>query len=259
MRLVFAFAALSMLVSADGATAFDDALGADVSGHSAVESAFVSKGMTCHDGAVWNPSATVSNFRVGDACIPAYIGFWGMFSLSETDKFPQQKPGRWIEADTYAGIDFARPLGWDEHVSLKTWWLRWHFPATGRRSTDMCALDVTVKDVPLHPTTSWRYRFHGASRGRVEIKFGVSEEYRFNEDWKMFAGLNVWYIDYRNENPDRTSGFSCGDASVGVGWKIFFAKATYWFRPDPRVLTKGSLPYNYSERMVYSAGVRFAF
>ena len=205
---------------------FNDAFGADVSGHSAVESAFVSKGMTCHDGAVWNPSATVSNFRVGDACIPAYIGFWGMFSLSETYKFPQQKPGRWIEADTYAGIDFARPLGWDEHVSLKTW----------------C-----------------RYRFHGASRGRVEIKFGVSEDYRFNEDWKVFAWLNVWYMDYRNENPDRTSGFSCGDASVGVGWKMFYVKATYWFRPDPRVLTKGSLPYNYSERMVYSAGVRFAF
>jgi hypothetical protein len=248
-----------MFVSTDGATVFNDAFGVDVSGHSAVESAFVSKGMTCHDGAVWNPSAPASNFRIGDACIPAYIGFWGMFSLSETDKFPQQKPGRWIETDTYAGIDFARPLGWDEHVSLKTWWLRWHFPATGRRSTDMCAIDATLKDVPLHPTTSWRYRFHGASRGRVEIKFGVSEDYRFNEDWKVFAGLNVWYMDYRNENPDRTSGLSCGDAAVGVGWKMFYVKATYWFRPDPRVLTKGSLPYNYSERMVYSAGVRFAF
>jgi hypothetical protein len=67
MRLVATFSVLSMFVSTDGATVFNDAFGVDVSGHSAVESAFVSKGMTCHDGAVWNPSATASNFRIGDA------------------------------------------------------------------------------------------------------------------------------------------------------------------------------------------------
>lgn len=230
-----------------------------VSGWSSIDSAYVSKGRTCHDGLVWNPSVTIADFAVGDWRLPAYIGYWGMFSLSDTDKFPREKPGRWIEADPYAGVDFAKVFGWEELVVVKSWWLRWHFPATGRKSTDMCALDVTLKKIPLHPTTSWRYRFHGASRGRVEIKFGVSDEYVFFEDWRVFGGLNLWYIDYRNENADRRSGPSCGDLSAGLGWKCLYFKTSYWFQLDHDVLKKGSNPYDYDENLIFSVGVRFAF
>lgn len=250
----------SCAAAPDSASAFDGGdFAFSASCVSAIENAFVSKGMTCHDGAVWNPFLTVSDFGLGDVRVPAYAGAWSMFSLSETDKFPAQKPGRWIEVDTLAGVDFAKMSEWKDSLSLKTWWLRWHFPATGRRSTDMCAVDLTFKKVPLHPTTSWRYRFHGASSGRVEVKLGVSEKYDFLEDWQVFGGLNVWYIGYQNENPDRTSGFSCGDLSAGVRWKIFYVKTTYWFRVDHDVLTKGSAPYNYSENLVYSAGVCLKF
>ena len=230
-----------------------------VAGWSAIDSAYVSKGRTCHDGLVWNPSATIADFGVGDNILPVYIGYWGMFSLSDSDKFPKEKPGRWVEADPYAGMDWAKFTEWKEYVAFKTWWLRWNFPASGKDPMDMSALDVALKKVPLHPATSWRYRFYGASKGRVEIKLGVSEEYKFFEDWRVFGGLNLWYIDYRNENSARPSGPSCGDLSAGIGWKWLYAKTTYWFQLDPDVLERGHDPYDYDENLILSAGFRFAF
>jgi len=237
----------------------DNGFVADVSGWSAVDSAYVSKGRTCHDGLVWNPSATLSDFGVGDRRLPAYIGYWGMMSLSTSKKFPDEKPGTWVEADPYAGMDFAKFFDWKDHVALKTWWLRWHFPATHRKPMDMCAFDAVLKKLPLHPATSWRYRFHGASKGRVEIRFGVSEQYVFLEDWRVFGGLNLWYIDYRNENSAKTSGPSSGDISLGLGWKWLYFKTSYWFQLDPDVLKSGHGPYDYDENLVFSAGFRFSF
>ena len=75
----------------------------------------------------------------------------------------------------------------------------------------------------------------------------------------MFGGLNLWYIDYRNENADRRSGPSCGDLSAGLGWKCLYFKASYWFQLDHDVLKKGSNPYDYDENLIFSVGVRFAF
>ena len=46
-----------------------------VSGWSSIDSAYVSKGRTCHDGLVWNPSVTIADFAVGDWRLPAYIGY----------------------------------------------------------------------------------------------------------------------------------------------------------------------------------------
>ena len=230
-----------------------------VSGWSAIDSAYVSKGRTCHDGPAWNPSITVSDFGMGDRILPAYGGYWGMYSLSTSKKFPAEKPGRWIESDPYAGMDWAKFTDWKDYAALKTWWLRWHFPATGKKPMDMVALDLLLKKVPLHPTTSWRYRVCGSTKGRAEIKFGLSEEYMFFEDWRVFGAINLWYIDYRNENRAKVSGLSSGDLSLGLGWKWLYVKATYWFQLDKHVLRGGHGPYDYDENLVLSAGFRFAF
>ncbi len=258
-----ALVALASVVAVSTACAMSvpdgDGFSVSVSGKSEIDSVYVSKGRTCHDGLVWNPMVIVSDFGIGERVFPAYVGYWGMLSLSRTDKFPKEEPGKWVEADPLAGIDFAKFFEWKDVVSLKAWWLRWHFPATGRRSTDMCAFDATLRKCPLHPMTSWRYRFHGASRGRVEIKFGISEERAFLEDWRIFGGCNLWYIDYRNENPDKPSGPSCGDLSAGIGWKMLYVKAAYWFQLDRDVLKKGGMPYDYDESLVLGTGIRFAF
>lgn len=230
-----------------------------VSGWSAIDSAYVSKGRTCHDGPAWNPSITVSDFGMGDRILPAYGGYWGMYSLSTSKKFPAEKPGRWIESDPYAGMDWAKFTDWKDYAALKTWWLRWHFPATGKKPMDMVAFDLLLKKVPLHPTTSWRYRVCGSTKGRAEIKFGLSEEYMFFEDWRVFGAINLWYIDYRNENRAKVSGLSSGDLSLGLGWKWLYVKATYWFQLDKHVLRSGHDPYDYDENLILSAGFRFAF
>ena len=258
-RRILAVALLQSLGAYGFSLPVGSGMGAKIGGWYEVDSVYTSKGMTCHDGLVGNLSANISDFRVGDTVLPAFIGYWGILSLSESKKFPKEKPGRWVEADTYAGVDTAKFFDWKEYVSLKMWWLRWNFPDTGRKPTDMCAFDVTLIKCPLHPTTSWRYRFHGASEGRFEVKAGVFEEYGFTEDWFAFSGLTLWYVNYKNENPARSSGLSCGDVSLGLRWKMFYVKATYYFQLDPDVVKKGHQPYNYDENLVFGAGFRFAF
>ena len=225
----------------------------------AIHSVYVSKGKTCHDGLVWNPSVTIWDFGVGDKILPVFVGYWGMFSLSDTDKFPKEKVGRWIEADTYGGIDWAKFTDWKDYATLRTWGLRWHFPATGKKPCDMVAFDSKLKKVPFRPTTAWRYRYNGSARGRVEVRLGFSEEYKFFEDWWVLGELNFWYINYRNENRAKPSGLNSGDISAGLGWKWVFFMATYWFPLDKDVLPCGENPYDYDESFTLSSGLRFLF
>lgn len=227
-----------------------------VSGWSAIESAYVSKGRTCHDGLTWNPCLTVSDIRVKDILIPAYMGYWGEFSLSETDLYPLEKPGKWIEADPYAGIEWTHYLPWEKYLRVKTWCLRWHFPATDRQPMDMCAIDMIGRTF-LNPSTSWRYRYNGSTEGRVEIRFGCAEEYVFLEDFRLFGGLNGWLIDYTLEDDAKESGLSSCDLTFGLGWKWLYVKAVYWFPFDRRVLNDGTATYGYDKSLVFTAGVRF--
>ena len=77
---VLSMAALMLPVMAAKGFSVPDKEGfsAHVSGWSAIDSAYVSKGRTCHDGLVWNPSATVSDFGIGENRFPAYVGFWNL-------------------------------------------------------------------------------------------------------------------------------------------------------------------------------------
>jgi len=229
-----------------------------VAGWNELESAYVSKGRTCHDGLTWNPCITLSDFRVKDVTVPVYVGYWGQFSLSETDLYPLETPGKWIEADPFAGIEWTRYLPWEEYVRIKTWCLRWHFPATDRQPMDMCAIDIVGKTF-LRPSTSWRYRYHGTTEGRVEIRFGCGEDYVFAEDFRLFSSLNAWLIDYTLEDDSKESGLSSGDLTGGVGWKWLYVKAVYWFPFDRRVLSDRTETYGYDKELVLAAGFKFAF
>lgn len=254
LRTLFPIALCASAAHAEG----DGQLPFHMSGYVDFDSSYVSKGRTCHDAPVLNPNVAVHGFRIGETVLPFYAGCWSVLSLSSTDKYPLEKPGRWVEVDPYAGAELAGLCGLGECLSMKAWVLRWHFPATHRQPMDMAAFD-TRANVFLHPSTSWRYRYHGKSEGRVEIKVGIDETRRFTDDWNVFGSVNLWLVDYRNESSAKESGLNSGDLTAGLGWKMFCVKAVYWFPLDRRVLNDRPETYGYDKRLVLATGVRFSF
>lgn len=223
-----------------------------------VDSGCVSKGRTIHDAPVTCMRGFLSDFRAYDTTIPAFVGCVGKLSISNTDRYPEETPGQWVEVDPTAGLEWSRYVGLEDDMRLVARWFRWTFPATGRAPSDAAILDATVKTF-LNPTASLWYRFHGPTRGRVEFLLSASEEYEILEDLRVFGALNSWYVDSHNEDADRESGANAGELLGGLSWRWFYVKTSYWFQLDRRVLSGDNPTYDYDKQIIFSAGMHFAF
>jgi len=222
------------------------------------DSACVSKGRTIHDAPVTCMRGFLSDFRIIDTTIPAFVGCIGKLSISNTDRYPEETPGEWVELDPTAGLEWSRYVGLADDMRLVARWFRWTFPATGRAPSDAAILDATVK-VLLNPTVSLWYRFHGPTRGRFEFLLSASEEYGILDDLKAFGTLNAWFVDSRNECGDRESGANAGELVGGLSWRWFYVKTAYWFQLDRRVLSGDNPTYDYDKQVIFSAGMKFVF
>ena len=224
-----------------------------------LDSACVSKGRTVHDAPVTCMRGFLSDFRVCDTTIPAFAGCVGKLSISNTDRYPREKPGKWVELDPTAGFEWSRYAGLEDDFRLATRWFRWTYPSAHRKDpSDAAILDVTYKTF-LNPTVSLWYRFHGPTKGRVEVLLSLGEEWELWEDFKVFGLLNNWFVNYSNENTDKESGASAGEFALGVSWRWLYFKTTYWFPLDRRVLSGDSPTYDYDKNLIFTTGVRIPF
>ena len=222
------------------------------------DSACVSKGRTIHDAPVTCMRGFLSDFRILDTTIPAFVGCIGKLSISNTSRYPEETPGKWVELDPTAGLEWSRYTGLEDDVRLVARWFHWTFPATGRAPSDAAILDATAKTF-LNPTASLWYRFHGPTKGRCELLLSASEEYEILDGLKAFGALNTWFVDSRNETGDRESGANAGELVGGVSWRCFYAKAAYWFQLDRRVLSGDNPTYDYDKQIIFSIGMKFTF
>lgn len=224
-----------------------------------LDSACVSKGRTVHDAPVTCMRGFLSDFRVCDTTIPSFVGCVGKLSISNTERYPREKPGKWVELDPTAGFEWSRYLGLEDDFRLANRWFRWTYPsARGKDPSDAAILDVTYKTF-LNPTVSVWYRFHGPTKGRVEVLLSLSEESEIWEKVKVFGLLNTWFIDYYHENADKESGASAGEFALGLSWRWFYFKTTYWFPLDRRVLSGDNPTYDYDKNLIFTVGVRVPF
>lgn len=250
--VIVAFAMPAMSGEAENAPAFKGRV--DWS----LDSACVSKGRTIHDAPVTCMRGFISDFSVLDTTIPAFVGCVGKLSISNTDRYPKETPGKWVELDPTAGFEWSRYAGLEDDFRLTTRWFRWTFPAIDKDPSDAAIIDVTYKTF-LNPTASLWYRFHGPTKGRVELVLSLNEEWKVWEDFKVFGLLNTWFIDYSHENADKESGASAGEFALGLSWRWFYFKTTYWFPLDRRVLSGDNPTYDYDKNLIFSLGTRFSF
>ena len=223
-----------------------------------LDSACVSKGRTIHDAPVTCMRGFLSDFRVLDTTVPAFVGCVGKLSISNTDRYPKETPGKWVELDPTAGFEWSRYIGLEDDFRLTTRWFRWTFPTIDKDTSDAAILDVTYKTF-LNPTVSLWYRFHGPTKGRVELLLSLNEERKVWEDFKVFGLLNTWFIDYSHENADKESGASAGEFAMGLSWRWFYFKTTYWFQLDRRVLSGDNPTYDYDKNLIFTLGTRLSF
>ena len=222
------------------------------------DSACVSKGRTIHDAPVTCMRGFLSDFRIVDTTIPAFVGCIGKLSISDTDRYPEETPGEWVEIDPTAGLEWSRYVGLEDDMRLVARWFRWTFPATCRAPSDAAILDATVKTL-LNPTASLWYRFHGPTKGRFEVLLSASEECGIWDELKAFGTLNAWFVDSRNECGDRESGANAGELVGGLSWRCFYVKSAYWFQLDRRVLSGDNPTYDYDKQVIFSVGMKLAF
>ena len=181
-----------------------------------MDSACVSKGRTIHDAPVTCMRGFVSDFRVLDTTIPAFVGCVGKLSISRTDRYPKETPGKWVELDPTAGVEWSRYVGLEDDFRLTASWFRWTFPsAPGKDPSDAAILDATCKTF-LNPTVSLWYRFHGPTEGRVELLLSLSEDREIWNGVKAFGILNTWFVDYSREDSGKESGANAGEFALGL-------------------------------------------
>ena len=47
--------------------------------------------------------------------------------------------------------------------------------------------------------------------------------------------------------------------ALGLSWRWFYFKTTYWFPLDRRVLSGDNPTYDYDKNLIFSLGTRFSF
>lgn len=68
------------------------------------------------------------------------------------------------------------------------------------------------------------------------------------------AGTNVLADD-----KCRFSANASCEFALGLSWRWFYFKTTYWFLLDRRVLSGENPTYDYDKNLIFSLGARFSF
>ena len=182
-------------------------------------SAYVFRGATFNDGAVFQPYIDVAG-------LPIEFGIWGNLDIDDYDD--SLDDGQFSEIDIYAS--YALPLGIDP-VGVSVGYTEYVYPNADAEADREIGLSVGL-DALLSPELGLYYGIDGGIDESLHAELAVSQTVVENDTVTVELGASVAF-----EDPDvGEDGFSYYTASLGVSYGILSAGVTYVGQIDDDVL-----------------------
>lgn len=231
------------------------AMGGDVSVSADLASAYVFRGATLNDGAVFQPGMEA----VAEGLT---LGVWGNLDLDDYDGALED--GEFSEIDLYGSYEI--PM---DAISMSIGYTEYAYPGSGgdpEVSTDEMGVTTASAtrgeadrevnlglsaSAPGSPSLSVNYGLGGAIDKSLYVEGGLSHECMMMDMIAMSLSAAVGYLD-----PDEgESGFSHYSASVGGSYGCFTASLTHIGRIDDDVLPDVEDGGAYDVELVGMAGI----
>lgn len=225
--------ALLALVSAPAALAAEATVGVDFN------SAYVFRGDTVNDGAVAQPSVSVSG-------LPIDLNVWGNLDLDDYDG--AKDDGEFSEIDISAS--YAIPV---EGVNAAIGYTEYTYPQGGSADREV-SLSVGL-DLPLAPTFGVYYGLDGAIDEDLYADFSLGHSLALTEDVNLSLGALIAYVD-----PDMgEDGFKQYELSASLAYKFISIGVTYIGQADDEVLVDVEDGGRYDEDVVGTISLSYSF
>lgn len=212
-------ATMTMAAMAAAACLAVQAPGAEVTVGADVASAYVFRGVTFNDGAVFQPYAEIGGLPVG-------LIVWGNLDIEDYDD--TLNGGQFSEIDLALSYDL--PLGTDK-FGASVGYTEYTYPGAEGDADREAALDLTL-DVPLSPSLGFYYGVDGGIEKSLHVGFALKHKVEMGKDAALTLGAGVGH-----ENPDEgENGFSYYTASAKLSYKMLTASVTHIGQIDDDVL-----------------------
>ncbi len=216
-------------------------------------SAYVFRGYTLNDEAVFQPGIEASGLGLPEGIGTFTVGAWGNYDIG--DYGGEITPNQFSEIDFYAS--YAAPI---EVVDLSVGVTDYTFPGLADSREDVeifVGLGYDLAGIGLAATV-----YRGVSGdilgGVTTVEFGAEYGMEFTEDFSGSIAADARWVDGTSNG----SGWNDGTISAGVGYALneawsVYASATYIAQLDDAILTDG--PFGYDVDVLGMIGVGSSF
>ena len=219
-----------------------DAEGAEATVAADFASAYVFRGATFNDGAVFQPYVDVAG-------LPIEFGIWGNLDIDDYDD--SLDDGQFSEIDIYAS--YALPLGIDP-VGVSVGYTEYVYPNADAEADREIGLSVGL-DALLSPELGLYYGIDGGIDESLHAELAVSQTIVENDTVTVELGASVAF-----EDPDAgEDGFSYYTASLGASYGILSAGVTYVGQIDDDVLVDVEDGGVYDTDVYGTIGISYSF
>jgi uncharacterized protein (TIGR02001 family) len=174
-------------------------------------SAYVFRGVTFNDEAVFQPGIEASGFGMKEEWGSITVGAWGNFDIGDYDN--NLESSEFSEVDWYAsyglpslvdGLDIA--LGWTEYT----------YPSGGGDSDKEANVGLGYEIVGIGLGATAYYMVGGAGTGNAYYELAAGYELEVAENLALALGASAGYSD-----PDSgEDGWNDGTLSIGLGYAL---------------------------------------
>lgn len=193
-------------------------------------SAYVFRGATFNDGAVFQPGMSVGGLKVGETEIPLSLGVWGNMDLEkvQADGETVAEAGKFSEVDLTASLALPTVI---EGLGWSVGYTDYLYPEAGGDPDREVSLSFSV-DTLFAPTFAAYYGVDGLIEKSTYLECGVSHSVALPGEVGLNLGTKVGY-----SIPDEgEEGFNSLDLTAGLSWKAVTASVTYVAQLDDDVL-----------------------
>ncbi|HEY5653078.1 MAG TPA: TorF family putative porin, partial [Pontiella sp.] len=178
-------------------------------------SAYVWRGLTVNEDAVFQPGVEVSGLGLADHCGALSVGVWGNYDIGDNDG--ASSSSEFSEVDWYAsyglpslidGVDFS--LGYTEYT----------YPGiNGGSDKELSAgLGYSIADISIGATA---YQFVGGELPiRAYYQLSAGYDLEIDEDLMVSLGASVAYTDYEGMGGLVEDGLSDGSLSASLDYTV---------------------------------------
>lgn len=176
-----------------------------------VASAYVFRGVTYNDGAVFQPYLSVSELPI--EWLPLEFGVWANLDIGDNDG--TLKEGEFSEVDLL--VTYPLPLG-ITNLNTSVTYQQYMYPESEAESDQEIQMEVGL-DTLLSPTLGLAYGVDGGIQSSLHAEFGIEHEVALPLEAALTLGASVAY-----ENPDKgEDGFSYATASAKLSYSVLYA------------------------------------